>query len=655
MILKELVLQNFGPYRGRQTLPLLTSDRQPIILIGGLNGGGKTTLMDALRLVLYGARAQCSTRGNRAYHTFLNQCINRHATDAPTQLELTFLQTLNNEPQPTTFTLRRTWQTLPKNGRDTLEVCRNGELADDLTQGWDEHIEAILPLGISNLFLFDGEQVKELAEQEDLPASVIQAMRTLLGLELPDRLDADLDILLARKRKALAKDDDLKQIDAIESTLAQQIQERQSTLAAAAHLKPKLEAAQEALHLAEDKFIAEGGKIAAEKAQNELQQQQLQAALDTERQTLRDLAAGALPLALITDLLHPAHTQAQTEVRQQQCQTAKDLLQEQAQALLAFTQQQAFAPEQIDQIDRFLTQQLDTLVHSTTAPYLGTDTTHLHSLEQLLSHTLPHQQRLTQTHLKQIQTLQTRLESLIRYLSSAAAPEAYARLQDKVRTAQATVAQLKVEYEQAQHQHHRAKQAIERTKKDLEAYSQLAIDFKNTDHMIQAIGKVKDTLAEYKQRLKLQKLNKLEDLVTQHFGYLLRKSDLVKRVQIDTDTFRLSLYDANGDPIPKHRLSAGEKQILAIAFLWGLASASGRQLPVAIDTPLGRLDSEHRRHLVDRYFPQASHQVILLSTDTEIRTEEVERLREQGAIASEYLLHYDLKAKQTAVQEGYFW
>ena len=61
MIFLELVLQNFGPsYHGRHRLDLCPTAEQPIILIGGLNGGGKTTLMDALRLVLYGPRAPSS-------------------------------------------------------------------------------------------------------------------------------------------------------------------------------------------------------------------------------------------------------------------------------------------------------------------------------------------------------------------------------------------------------------------------------------------------------------------------------------------------------------------------------------------------------------------------------------------------------------------
>lgn len=119
------------------------------------------------------------------------------------------------------------------------------------------------------------------------------------------------------------------------------------------------------------------------------------------------------------------------------------------------------------------------------------------------------------------------------------------------------------------------------------------------------------------------------------------------RVEIDTESFTLALFDRAGQPVPKHRLSAGEKQLLAIALLWGLARASGRQLPVAIDTPLGRLDSSHRNNLVEKYFPQASHQVLVLSTDTEIREAEVEQLRGSNAISREYLLHYDPKRHQT--------
>jgi DNA sulfur modification protein DndD len=280
---------------------------------------------------------------------------------------------------------------------------------------------------------------------------------------------------------------------------------------------------------------------------------------------------------------------------------------------------------------------------------------HLHQLEQTLDHTLPQQQHQTQRHLAAAQRHHQDLEALERYLANAAPEERYEVLSYQVKASQAKVSELSAAQAQADHQMHQISHALERTKKDLQTYSQLAIDLKNTDHLLQSAAKVKATLQTFKQRLKLHKLNHLEDLVTKHFLFLLRKPDFVHRVQIDTDSFKLALFDPNGDPLPKHRLSAGEKQILAIALLWGLANASGRRLPVAIDTPLGRLDSEHRNHLVERYFPQASHQVILLSTDTEIRADEVAQLREAEAIAREYRLEYDPQQRQTTVVSGYFW
>lgn len=76
---------------------------------------------------------------------------------------------------------------------------------------------------------------------------------------------------------------------------------------------------------------------------------------------------------------------------------------------------------------------------------------------------------------------------------------------------------------------------------------------------------------------------------------------------------------------------------------------------MAIYTPLGRLDSSHRNNLVEKYFPQARHQVLVLSTDTEIREAEVEQLRNSNAISCEYLLQYDPQQHQTQVKPGYFW
>lgn len=653
MIFQELVLENFGPYKGRQVFDLCPDEEQrKIILFGGMNGGGKTTLMDAIRLALYGHRAPCSTRGNLSYPDFLKQCINRQAQDAT--VELGFQQTLNNEPQPTEFRICRTWNEQISQ-RDTLKILTNGEVSPDLAQKWDERIEDLLPLRISRLFLFDGEQVGELADQDTLPPSVTSAMRSLLGLELPDRLSADLNVLTTRKRKALATTQEQAQLEAIEQRLEAQEQERRAIKKKMAASQQKLEQAEEKLRQAEERFLSEGGKIAAEQTQQEARLQQARTKAESHRAALRELAAGALPLALIQPSLQQVQSRAQQEVRQQQFEVAKVLLQERSQRLLKFVKSLDLGAKQVKQIQTFLAQQDRETAQGNDAAWLDADVDTLQQLTNTLEYALPHQLQVASAQLKQLQACQEEIETIERYLATAAAPEIYAKLVQRVRQAQTELVQLKADREQSQRLLDQTEQMIDRTKQQLMDYGKLAIDRKDDEHTLSAIDKVQETLKVFKQKLKLRKLNQLETLVTECFLYLLHKSNLVHRVQIDTETFSLSLFDYEGHPVPKHRLSAGEKQLLAISLLWGLARASGRQLPVAIDTPLGRLDSSHRNHLVDRYFPQASHQVLLLSTDTEIGKAEVKRLRETGAIAREYLLKYDRAKHQTQVKPGYFW
>jgi DNA sulfur modification protein DndD len=90
-----------------------------------------------------------------------------------------------------------------------------------------------------------------------------------------------------------------------------------------------------------------------------------------------------------------------------------------------------------------------------------------------------------------------------------------------------------------------------------------------------------------------------------------------------------------------------------VSLLWGLARASGRPLPAVIDTPLGRLDASHRYKLIERYFPYASHQVLLLSTDEEIDEHYFEKLKPW--VGHAYHLEFDDTEGSTEVKPGYFW
>ena len=166
------------------------------------------------------------------------------------------------------------------------------------------------------------------------------------------------------------------------------------------------------------------------------------------------------------------------------------------------------------------------------------------------------------------------------------------------------------------------------------------------------IGRVRQTLDKFKVAVIRRHLARIEELVLDSFKQLVRKKTLVVDLAIDPESFQLALTARDGKPLSPDRLSAGERQLLATSVLWGLARASGRPLPTVIDTPLGRLDSSHRRRLIAHYFPLASHQVILLSTDEEIAGSYYEALKPY--IGRTYHLDFDEVQATTSIKPGYF-
>jgi DNA sulfur modification protein DndD len=137
------------------------------------------------------------------------------------------------------------------------------------------------------------------------------------------------------------------------------------------------------------------------------------------------------------------------------------------------------------------------------------------------------------------------------------------------------------------------------------------------------------------------------------FSLLHRKEDMISRVDIDPDTCVVSIYDGTGAKVKRSTLSSGELEIYAISMLWALAKTSGQKLPFIIDTPLARLDSKHRDNLIRHFFPVASHQVMVFSTNTEVDLQYFDLLRPH--ISQSYNLDYDESAQRTVVKEGYFW
>ena len=524
MIFLELVLQNFGPYAGKQIInlnPQIDEDNtRPIILLGGMNGGGKTTLIDAIRLALYGQRAQCSTRGNLSYSDFLTQCVNSKANPTEkTRIELVFEHI--EEDKLIKYRVVRTWEKNPKDGKDHLGILGDDETwpIDSLVNIWDEYIENILPLGISNLFLFDGEQVKELAEQEIPPPIVVDAINGLLGLELADKLAIDLEILVNRKKREFADTKDLAKLEEIETRLQEKQEEYKKNNLKLINLNIEVTELEKIHEEALDRFVNEGGKIAAERSQLEQQREEKIKVANNLRESLREIAADVLPLALISPLLSQVQRQGEKELKTQQIQLAKDVLIARDERLLNWLKQLNLETNKLTNIQSFLAEDINNLYSNN----LSTENTWLNADEESLSlvdnitYWLKISQNTAQKQLDELTNNEEDILTLDRQVQTAAAPEEYTKLQKAVKQTQTEFNKMKSQSEIMNQKLIELDAETKKLKQELNEYTVENLKYQNSEHIINSAGKVQQTLKIFRERLTLKKLNKLEEEVKNCF------------------------------------------------------------------------------------------------------------------------------------------
>ncbi|RKS78664.1 DNA sulfur modification protein DndD [Actinomadura pelletieri DSM 43383] len=655
MHLHSLTLRDFGAYHGLHSLDLRVKPRRPIILIGGLNGCGKTTLLDAIQLVLYGPRARCSGRGNRSYDAYLRESINRKADSSRgSELKLEFSVTV--EGQERTYEVTRSWSLIGKQLKENLSVLLDGKYSRSISQGWAEHVEEILPLEVASLFFFDGEKVESLADPERAASVIESAVHSLLGVSAVEQLRTDL--LALQRRQRLSSEDQaivtrIQDQETRYDAANQEVADRNQRLG---QLRSHADRTRVELDKIEHTFERAGGKLYERLRELEESRAAIAARLGTLQKSLRDIAAGPLPLALLRDQLAAAGKQAE---REQESSEARQLL------------------EVLEARDAWLIDQLDDDVSAKARTALKRKLTNdrkkrasVTGLDQRLG--LPHDLPLKLAALDQaLASDESRAAELLLEASKtihqleeadrelAAVPdeqriktllEERQRRMDALAVAKSAVQRAETELKEIKGHRDRLAAELERSQQQR---TKTLIREEELRRIVIYAEKARNTLDKFGEALLNKHISRLEVAVLTSFQKLMRKSTLVKDLRIDTDKFQLTLTNSDGEIIDPSRLSAGERQLLAVSLLWGLAKVAGNRLPTVIDTPLGRLDSRHRQRLVDQYFPQAGRQVLLLSTDEEIDEELLRRLK--PSVTHSYVLVHNDTTFTTRVVPGYWW
>ena len=638
-------MTNFGVYAGTNSFEF--SHRQPIVLIGGMNGRGKTTFLEAILLSLYGANSAAYKESTyKTYGRYLRSYVNKSNQDLPTSVELEFVM---NESSNSEFLVHREWDALSKKTEEKITVWENGNYSEFLTKNWAMFIENILPSALSRFFFFDGEKIAELAVDETC-VQMKESIRSMLGISVLDVLRSDLSKILrrlARNSKQLdgnvAIDSLLQKKESLEADLSD-IDSRIN------QLNQMIEGQRVKIDELHQQYKVKGGDVIEQRQELLQQRSNLLAEIEQNQSALLECASGELPLLMVRDLIGEIKLQAEDEhndlVMQEAIGVIETLLKEYG----------GTHPESLSQNTAFV-EFVKSTTHSNAVETFYQISDHaLFQLNSLLDTLLEQSKINTEQILKRKYSLRKKLIEIESYLTLDINEKALVDLFGAIRNEEARLVELEVELSTLQQQRSVVNSSLTSItaeySRSIESYLQNAELLDDTARLTKYSNMAFKIAEAYTVELQKRKTDILGATITQCYKQLANKKNLIERIVMDPYTLDIIYLDNKNNEVSKASLSAGEKQLMVIAILWALAICSKKKLPVIIDTPLSRLDSMHRTSLVKTYFPNASEQTIILSTDSEIDHNYYDMMKE--AIGDEFTLSYNEDKKCTTILKGYF-
>lgn len=645
MVIKRLTLNDFGVYAGQNSFEF-TSDK-PIVLVGGMNGRGKTTFLEAILLALYGSNSIAYKESNYStYGKYLRSYINKSSWSQQASVELEFVM---RESTGREYVINRKWDSLSRRTAETITVKENGQYSEFLTKNWAMFIENILPSALSSFYFFDGEKIAELAV-DDTNVQMKESIRSMLGISVLDVLKNDLGRVLRKSSKKTTHGRagmDLEELRQKKEELEIALQKTDKDIEKITQDVAKKQNEIEELH---HQYELKGGDVFEQRKALMQKRSDLLAEIDQNQALLIDASADALPLVLVKDLILDIKLQAEDEhndlIMQQAMGQIEILLQEYSvQHTESYPHNKAFV--------NFVKEMSEA---AATEPLYGVSDHALFQLNSLIEEILTQVTSSTKQLLERKGALQKNLDEVESYLSLDINEKVLSELFTDIREQELELVQLNVELTSKQQERTTINGALmaasSEFSKAVEAYLANEELLDDSDRMMRYSNIALHIAEEFTVELQKRKTGVLADTITACYKKLANKKNLIQKIVMDPRSLDIAYLDDLGKNVSKDSLSAGEKQLMVIAILWALAICSKKKLPVIIDTPLSRLDSMHRTSLVTTYFPQASEQTIILSTDSEIDHTYYNMMKE--SVGDEFTLSYSEETKSTTILKGYF-
>ena len=644
MIIKRLEMHNFGVYAGDNQF-VFEGDK-PIVLIGGMNGRGKTTFLEAVLIALYGSNSFAYTESKyKSYAQYLRSFVNKSAEDKCCSVVLEF-EIFNGDVER--YVIKREWDTLTKKTEERIKVYKDGTLNEFLTNNWPLFVENILPSALSSFFFFDGEKIAEMAV-DNSNNQLKNAIRAMLGITVLDVLENDISRNIKRIHKENSssetadgvqklrdeKDEAADQLRSIE----EQIEQAEIILTEDTNKLDELH------HL----YAVKGGN-AVEKKQSIMQNRASpKAQLISEEERLYSISAEVLPLLMVSDLVSDIKLQATDEHNDSILRQAVSQLE-----VLLTDFEESYSGDTKASKDFYEYVRSQTADDCVESVYELSDQA-LFQVNELVETKITEARDLTEEILVSKRKLEKQISEQDSYLTLDINEKELQSIFSKIKKVEKKIVEDKVVLSKLDQKRASANARVMSTtaefNKYVEAYLATAEMIDSTERTLKYSNMALQILDRYQVELQKRKADLLSNTITECYKKLANKKNLINRIEMDPESLNVKYVSGDGLEVGRDSLSAGEQQLMVISILWALAICSKKKLPVIIDTPLSRLDSLHRAALIKTYFPNAGEQTIILSTDSEIDSKYYQLMKDD--IGDEFTLNYDERTKSTSIERGY--
>lgn len=661
MKFRKLTIDNYKSFQFSTEIYFPDGENgKSIFLIGGMNGAGKTSIMEAINYCLYGGKVD-----------ELYRAINRKElakSNAAVSFELTAELDDGSE-----LIVKRSWSAgvvdapKAKDLNERLVVVKDGKrVSVQNQQMWQDFIRVTIPPGITQFFFFDGEKIQEIAADDHSEVRLKSSLEAALGIQNINQLSNDLLYLKQEERKGFVEisNEDLtfkeSELKKEQAKLFRLNRERDE-------LKEELTAFKEQYDDAKKRFQAifnrdpesrdslRGAEKRRIQASNRLGQ------LENE---IRSLCEKSLPFSLLGGLFGGIRKQIEEERESLQGEAIKEHAEMLAKKIVRVVEEpEPIYTEKLTESKMFeLEQRIFKLLRegdtkTATEKILNLSDRDAARILQKLEELENSDIFLIKPLIEEKQELEIELKKIEASLNSGIATdseqELFGHLQEEMESCSTQIGRKTEQLRILEENIISLEKKIREIELEIEKLYEKHNISKEKSDFINECDAIAGLLNQFIVRMRKNKVHLLQEKTFEMYKLLSSKSGLIKDITIDEKSYEVRITDRNGHEIKKSGLSAGEKEIFALSLLWGLSQTSQLNLPIIIDTPLSRLDSAHRDNIIRNYFPNAGDQVIILSTDTEIDKGYYKVLERHLSGAAS--LVFNQQQELTTLKTGYFW